>query len=139
MLREGFFRKLPGLPPTAVLVFSAALLVLLGNLGGCGAMEPAATQHSSQRRAAEYVKLEGEGWISVFLNLAKPAGPDVSMEITGVEVRRDNSWEPLSTSLVTVRSTQVGGGQLFLARAGMAPGQYDSLRLVIEKAAVWRG
>jgi DNA-binding beta-propeller fold protein YncE len=86
-----------------------------------------------------YQKMEEGGWVSVFLNLKKPAVPDVVMQVTGVEIRKEGSWELLRTRPFTVASAKIGAGQIFVARNGVLPGYYDSLRLIIEKVEVLGG
>jgi DNA-binding beta-propeller fold protein YncE len=91
------------------------------------------------KRDTAYHKVEEGGWVTIFLNLKEAAGPEVSMKITDVEVRSGNSWKTLSTPPMTINSAKVRGGQIIIARNGVAPGNYDSLRFVIQEAFVRSG
>jgi DNA-binding beta-propeller fold protein YncE len=102
-------------------------------------MEGGGQLGQQKKRDAAYHKVEEGGWITVFLNLKEAAGPEVSMKITDIEVRSGNSWKTLSTSPITIDSSKVRAGQIIIARNGVLPGVYDSLRFVIQEAAVRNG
>ena len=117
----------------------AALFLSFAILPGCKTMEGVGQQGREMKRDAAFHKVEEGGWITVFLNLKESAGPEVSMQVTGVEIKTGNSWKTLSSSPMTIDSAKVGAGQIFIARNGVLPGYYDSLRFIIQSEAVLNG
>ncbi len=132
-------RSFHGVASGRRLFLLATLVLFLGALSGCRTLNPEAAPHSAREMDPAYQKMEEGGWISVFLNLKEPAGPDIVMQVTGVEIRKEGSWEHLRTRSFSVASAKIGAGQIFVARNGVLPGYYDSLRFVIEKAEVLGG
>jgi DNA-binding beta-propeller fold protein YncE len=124
---------------TLQLFLLSVLFLGIGVLPGCKTIEGVGQRSPQMKNDTAYNKVEEGGWITVFLNLKEAAGPEVSMQVTGVEVKSGNSWKTLSTLPMTIDSAKVRGGQIIIARNGVLPGYYDSLRLVIKEVVVRSG
>ena len=78
---------------------------------------------------------EKKGRLSLFLNLQETEGPDLSMQITAVDLLGQNgAWQNFFAGTVNVRSSQIERGQQFLARMALPPDSYTRIRLVLGEA-----
>jgi DNA-binding beta-propeller fold protein YncE len=82
---------------------------------------------------------ENGGLLTVFLNLKQSAGPEISLNVSAVEIHSGNKWVKLNNTPLALNSKKIGGGQVFIARKGLQQGNYDSLRFVLEKASMKKG
>ena len=80
---------------------------------------------------------EKKGRLSLFLNLQETEGPDLSMQITAVDLLGGNgAWQNFFSGTVTARTGQIKGGQQFLARMALPPDTYTRIRLVLGEVHV---
>lgn len=80
---------------------------------------------------------EKKGRLSLFLNLQETEGPDLSMQITAVDLLGQNgAWQNFFTGTVTARSGRIEDGQQFLARMALPPDTYTRIRLVLGEARI---
>jgi len=106
----------------------AILLISLLLLSGCSPMA-----NNYQQPVVE--DATNQGRLSLFLNLLDPDGPDLTMQITSIELRKETgaivrpSIEPLLLS-----SGKIKDGQQFLIRIALESGNYNQVRLKIGEA-----
>jgi DNA-binding beta-propeller fold protein YncE len=84
----------------------------------------------------EQKKVEGGGWVSLFMNLKQTGGAKVIFTLTSVEIGSGDNWFRLRQSPIIIDASQIEGKQIFIARNGLPQGQYDKLRFTIEKPLV---
>jgi len=125
---------------TVMNLFLLSVLVLVFSLmAGCKTLEQGTQKGISASRQFEYQMIEGGGWLSVFLNLKEYQNQEVTLEITAVEVKNQDSWVPLSSSSLTVDTKHHAAGQVMIARNMVAPDIYYSMRLHLRHATVRHG
>jgi hypothetical protein len=112
-------------------VFSVVFVWLCMN-AGCTTADKGPPGTNSRVMFFEHNKVEGGGQITLFMNLKQPVGPQVVFTLSSVEIGFRDSWNVLSQSPLQINADQVGAKQIFIARNGLPPGQYDKLRFVIE-------
>lgn len=127
-------RKFREVTLPAVLLIALLFILAFGPLSGCTAVESnLALVNPAKQVVPDYAKVEGGGLLTVFLNLQDPVGYDVVMEVSTIELKRGEYWEPLRTAPITLESAKIKGGQVVVARNAFAPGRYDGLRFVVKK------
>lgn len=141
MENKGLFRQSWSVKIPVVRLFVPALLMLLivTMLPACKTVEGVRHPGRLTESDTSFQKIEEGGWLSVFLNLKEASVPEAFMEITAVEARSGSGWVTLSNSVMTIESAKIGGGQLFIARNGVMPGFYESLRFKVRRAEVGGG
>ncbi len=83
---------------------------------------------------------EGEATLSLFLQAGEGGGPPVWVRIDDFAIKGGERWFPLALGRNELRSRELDqAGQLFLGRGGVPPGDYDRLRITLDKAALERG
>jgi YVTN family beta-propeller protein len=71
--------------------------------------------------------------VSCFLTLKDREGPAIRLEIAGIELLADSFELPLTRGPLTVESTAIGAGQIFLGGRAVPPGHYQRVRLTVTK------
>jgi len=114
--------------------FAACLVVLLLAviLSGCQIRERSVLRTLS----SPAVSSRNMARLNVFLTLEEKQGPAIQLEIADLEVLIDDLWLPLSSEPLTLNSTEIGNGQLFLGGGAVPPGQYKGLRLTVTQGMV---
>ncbi len=74
--------------------------------------------------------------ISVFLNLKKTFGPDISMDITTVEIHANGVWRPLTSGAVEIDAVKIGMDQIFIAGHDVPADLYDRVKFTLGTAAI---
>lgn len=69
--------------------------------------------------------------LNIFLVLRDDKGPAIRLEVSSLEVLSDGLWRPLTRGSVTIDSTKIGSGQLYLGGEGVPPGRYQRLRMTV--------
>lgn len=126
-------RLLMGVRVLAAVALTCALLT------SCVMVEEMTVPRGGRRLVASTVPFTQDGRVSVFLNLKDPAVPAVRMEIADLEIRGQGLWQPLTDEKLVVDAGEIGDGQMFMARTGLAAGRYDGLRFTIERGSLHRG
>lgn len=102
------------------------LLGVLALLNGCAAPGPGGGAPSPLQSVEN---AEKKGRLSLFLNLKEADGPDLSMQITAVDlVGGDGAWQNYSANPISIRSGQIKDGQQFLVRMALPPDTYTRIR-----------
>ncbi len=95
------------------------------------------------RRDVHYQKTafidNGNPILSVFLNLKEAQGPAIWMKVSALEILSGQTWVPLSDTSLELNSRDISAGQVFIARRQVEPGNYNRLRITLEKASLQRG
>ena len=79
---------------------------------------------SRARQSSLSQKIEGGGWVSIFLNLNQPRGPEISYEITSVELQANEQKNSLLSDSRIINSKSIGNGQAFIARNSLPANNY---------------
>jgi len=74
--------------------------------------------------------------LSCFLTLKDDQGPAIRLEVASIEVIGDDHRLQLTSGPLTIDSTKIGTGQLFLGGLAVPPGRYHRLRLTVTKGEV---
>ncbi|MDW7772486.1 MAG: YncE family protein [Desulfobulbaceae bacterium] len=115
-------------PRRLFFLFQYALIVLL--LGACAGPD-LSTGHDYPGDT------ERGGFLSLFLNLQEEQSPPVRMELRAIEVLADpGSWQPLTPGTTFIDARTIAGGQIFLARGLLQPGNYSRIRLLLKESSL---
>jgi DNA-binding beta-propeller fold protein YncE len=115
-------------------LFLASILLVSGCIStGTGINQ---TSVSSVRQAQHVQEIKGGGWISVFLNVEQPEGPEISFTITSVELKSNKQQQSLLSEPLTINSRNLNRGQLFVTRKSITPDNYDTLRFTLRDASI---
>jgi DNA-binding beta-propeller fold protein YncE len=75
--------------------------------------------------------------LSLFLSLEESDVPDLHLHITSIEALAETgAWQVLPGTTRDISAAAIGRGQIFLARADLAPGQYGKIRIQVARAAL---
>jgi DNA-binding beta-propeller fold protein YncE len=118
------------------LVIFSAVIVWICTTAGCKTTDKGSRNTLSGLMPMEYNKVEGGGWITLFMNLKEPFGPKVVFKLSSLEVGSGGNWNMLRQSPLLIDASQIGAKQIFIARNGLPQGRYDKLRFVIETPLV---
>ena len=108
------------------------MLLLAVILGGCQARE----RNVLRTLSAPVITSHNTARLNVFLTLEEKLGPAIQLVINDIELLIDDLWLPLSDEEVTLDSTAIGDGQLFLGGVAVPPGQYRGLRMTVTEGMV---
>ena len=105
----------------------AGMIMLLAMLGGC---LPQNWQASSPPTVVGPPPGDSAR-INCFLVLKDDQGPAIQLEIASLDVLAGDVWLPLSRGPLTLDSTAIGRGQVFLGGEYVTPGSYRRLRMEV--------
>jgi DNA-binding beta-propeller fold protein YncE len=108
-------------------------------LAGCETLDGGGGTTSYASQPQQFQRVEGGGWLSVFLNLKEPAGQEIALDLVAVEVKAGSNWFSLRSDLLIINAKKIGNGQIFIARNGLPVNDYDSLRLTFSKTVLRDG
>ena len=111
------------------LILAFLLLVMLG---GCQLPDQAYTGKFTDL----YQSVRDSARINGFLTLKKNQGPAIRLEVASIEILADDLWLPLTSGPLTIDSTEIGTGQLFLGGQTVLPGRYQRLRIKVTEGAI---
>lgn len=118
---------------TRYLAFPLILILavtLLSALTGC---LPGKSVEEIKRVCIFPTDIENGGRLSVFLNLARPDGPHVSVQVSSVEVLVGAQWFPLlDAPPLALDSRKIGQGQVFIGSRELAAGIVSRLRIKVD-------
>jgi hypothetical protein len=119
-------------------IFLVVSLLVLLFLAGCkttgsGLSGP---DSSSAPQLPQYQKIAGGGWISIFLNFKQPQGPEISFEITSVDLQTNEQEHSLLFEPLKISSKSIGNGQLFIARNSVPANNYGNLKIGIRNVSI---
>lgn len=115
-----------------------SLAVLLGFLlAGC--LAAGGGENTDRGRLLKEDRNTGKGArLSVFLQLKKPSSPALRMNLIAVDVLAEGLWVPMISEPVDLDAELLGAGQLFVSRRLLPAGNYQKVRLKVEKPVVKR-
>jgi YVTN family beta-propeller protein len=111
------------------LILAFLLLVMLG---GCQLPD----QTFSGKFTDLYQSVRDSARINGFLTLKQNQGPAIRLEVASIEILADDLWLPLTSGPLTIDSTEIGTGQLFLGGQAILPGRYKRLRMKVTEGAL---
>lgn len=113
----------------------AFMLGILLNLHGCIEMKDInrSSLVPSQRLSAQ------QGLVTIFIQLQEENGSEAWLKTSGVELMSDTGMVHLSGGYHELNAANIGSGQRFFARGPVEAGNYTTLRLHLESAAILHG
>ncbi len=113
---------------TLVLFLGCSLILLF--LSGCRTQGAGYSSSAAIQGNGAQVHDDRGGKLSLFLNLKKTKGSELSMTIQSIAILTEsNNWIALLRSPVTADSRTLPLGQLFLGRSALPVGYYSRLRI----------
>jgi len=119
--------------PTVCLALKLFLLAML--LTGCQVTSDT-DKNFTPPRASRQQDPQHSARLSCFLTLKDDKGPAIRLEVASIEVIADDHRLQLISGPLTIDSTKIGTGQLFLGGRAVPPGRYHRLRLTVTKGEV---
>jgi YVTN family beta-propeller protein len=83
--------------------------------------------------------VQDQGLVSIFIQLAEENGSEAWLKTSAVELVGDQGTALLAGGDRELNAAKIGSGQRFLARGPVEAGNYTTLRLHLESAALLRG
>ena len=114
------------------------ILLVVFLIAGCKTtgVGPPGQDFSRTRQSPQYQKIAGGGWVSVFLNLKQPKGPEISFDLISVELQANKQKHSLLQDSLVINSKSTGRGQLFIGRNGVSAGDYGALILKLRNVSI---
>ncbi|MFO7606755.1 MAG: hypothetical protein R6W72_10685 [Desulfurivibrionaceae bacterium] len=69
--------------------------------------------------------------ISFFLNLRRPDGPHLNLEINAIEISSQGIWQPITLGTKKIDTGKIGAGQVALGQTTLEPGLYEKIRVTL--------
>lgn len=124
------------LQPVLRTIYLLISLCLILAIPGCKTTGGPSGNRGSAWKAMQYQKVENGGWLSVFLNLKESGGPGIELEVASVAAKAGNEWVSLRNEPFRINAAAIKDGQVFLARNGVPADNYDSIKIVLQKATL---
>lgn len=100
-------------------------------------------QTTNNRRTSTILKTpalaHGQALVSIFIQLADENGSEAWLKTSTVELIGEQGVTPLAGGSHELSGAEIGGGQRLFARGPVPAGNYQSLRIHMDKAALLRG
>lgn len=99
-------------------------------LAGCVTMGTETAEKHSRANAINNMAPK----VSLFIHLQKAEGPNLSMQLTEIEIFDGEKWLALLEQPVWIESSAIGTGQQLLAMANLPSGTYSKIRFLVNNA-----